>query len=306
MIELRHLRTLAALRDGGSLVAAAERLHLTQSALSHQLKELEQRLEVRVFERKSRPPRFTLAGERLLALADTVLPRIRRTEHEIARIRGGENGRLHIAVECHSCFEWLMPAMESYRRYWPEVELDIAMGHSFEPLPALAAGEVDLVITADPDARLALAYQPLFRYENVLLLPPDHRLAASERIAPGDLAGETVISYPVEPERLDIFHRFLAPAGVTVERRTSELTVMILQLVASGRGVAALPRWAASQAIERGQVIARPLGREGLWSSLFAAVRREDRDQAYIEAFVDNARESCFETLAGIRPEPAR
>lgn len=302
MIKLHHLHSLVALRDGGSLVRAAERLHLTQSALSHQLKELEERLGVRLFERKSRPPRFSVAGERLLALADELLPRIREAEHEIAHIRGGQAGRLHIAVECHSCFDWLMPAMETYRGYWPQVELDISMGHSFEPLPALARGEVDLVVTADPDGDEAITYQPLFSYQNVLLMPQRHRLAGQAWIAPEDLAGETLITYPVESERLDIFRRFLNPAGVAVERRTSELTVMILQLVASGRGVAALPQWAASQAVTTGQVIARPLGQNGLWSTLYAAVRREEQKLAYVESFVDSARESCFGALEGLRP----
>jgi len=305
MLKRHHLQILAALRDSGSLVRAAERLHLTPSALSHQLKELEGRLEVRLFERKSRPPRFSAAGERLLALADEVLPRFRAAEQEIARIRGGECGRLHIAVECHSCFDWLMPALETYRAHWPQVKLDLSMAHSFEPLPALKRREVDLVITADPVDDQAIAYLSLFSYQNQLLIPPGHRLSARARITPQDLAGETVITYPVAEDRLDLFRRFLVPAGVAVTRRTSEATVMILQLVASGRGLAALPQWAASQAIDSGQVVARPLGKNGLWSSLFAAVRREDRGLAFVEAFVENARESSFRTLEGVRAADA-
>ncbi|MEJ2061321.1 MAG: LysR family transcriptional regulator [Gammaproteobacteria bacterium] len=302
MLKLHHLHSLAALRDSGSLVRAAERLHLTQSALSHQLKELEERLGLQLFERKSRPPRFTVAGTRLLALADELLPRIRETERDLAHIRGGQHGRLHIAVECHSCFDWLMPTMERYRRDWPQVELDISMAHSFEPLLALGQGEVDLVITSDPVTQRELAYHPLFSYQNVLLVPPRHRLAGSVWITPQDLTEETLITYPVETQRLDVYRRFLAPAGVQVARRTSELTVMILQLVASGRGVAALPQWAASQAVASGQVIAKPLGETGLWSTLYAAVRGEEGKNAYMEAFVQTARETCFEVLEELRP----
>ena len=302
MIELRHLYSLAALRDSGSLTRAAERLHLTQSALSHQLKELEERLGLRLFERKSRPPRFSVAGGQLLALADALLPQIRAVERELTRIRGGQAGRLHIAVECHSCFDWLMPAMACYRTYWPQVELDLSMGFSFEPLSALVRREVDLVVTADPVEQAEITYQPLFSYQNVLLLPPQHRLAAQTWIEPQDIDGETLITYPVAMERLDLFRRFLAPAGVEVIRRTSELTMMILQLVASGRGLAALPQWAASQAVAAGQVVTRPLGEEGLWSTLYAAVRREEQELAFFEAFINTARETCFDTLEGLRP----
>ncbi|MDD3518745.1 MAG: LysR family transcriptional regulator [Chromatiales bacterium] len=305
MIELRHLRSLTALRDSGSLTAAAERLHLTQSALSHQLAELEQRLDMKLFERKSRPPRFTLAGERLLALAEDLLPRLREAERDLARLRGGHSGRLHVTVECHSCFEWLMPALETFRGYWPEVTLDLSMGYGFEPLPALARGDVDLVVTADPVEHAGIVYEPLFRYQNVLLMPPGHALCNKPWIAPVDLAGETVISYPVEPERLDLFRRFLAPAGVEVTRRSSELTVMILQLVASGRGLAALPQWAAASAAADGHVVTRPLGEHGLWSTLYAAVREEQRELAYVAEFIGTAKASCFATLEGLRAATA-
>lgn len=302
MIELRHLRSLTALRESGSLTAAAERLHLTQSALSHQIKELEERLGTPLFERKSRPPRFTAAGERLLALADEVLPRVRETERDLARIRGGHAGRLHLAVECHSCFEWLMPAMETFRDHWPEVKLDLSSGHGFEPLPALARGDVDLVITADPVALDGLAYEPLFRYQNLLLLPRRHPLTARPWIAPADLAGEILITYPVETERLDLFRRFLDPAGIQVTRRTSELTVMIIQLVASGRGLAALPQWAVARVATASQLITRPLAEKGLWSTLYAAVRRGERGTAYVADFIDTTRDNCFANLEGLRP----
>ena len=109
MLDIRHLRTLAALRDGGSLVEAARRMHLTQSALSHQLKDLEERLNSPLFERKSKPLRFTRAGLELLQLADKVLPLISQTERNLQKLASGHSGRLHMAIECHSCFDWLMP-----------------------------------------------------------------------------------------------------------------------------------------------------------------------------------------------------
>ena len=302
MIEWRHLRSLAALRDSGNLTTAAERLHLTQSALSHQLKELEERIGAKLFERKSRPLRFTLAGERLLNLADQVLPQVRAAERDLARLRDGRAGRLHLVIECHSCFDWLMPALDAFRALWPEVALDISMGYGFEPLPALARGQIDMVITADPLPGEGVRYQPLFRYQNVLLLPVGHPLAAKSWIAPADLAGETLITYPVEVERLDLFSRFLMPAGVTVERRTSELTLMIVQLVASGRGLTTLPQWAVTQATASGQLTTRPLGEQGLWSTLHAAIRAEDHEVAYLSEFIEMARSKCFATLEGLRP----
>ncbi|MCE2425357.1 MAG: LysR family transcriptional regulator [Pseudomonadales bacterium] len=302
-IELRHLRTVAALRGAGTLVEAAERVYLTQSALSHQLKDLEERLGCTLFIRKTRPMRFTSAGKRLLQLADQVLPLVQAASLDLARLAGGESGRLYMSIECHSCFEWLLPAINAYREDWPEVELDIAGGFHFQPLPALVRGDLDLVVTSDPIEEGGLAYLPLFGYEAQLAMAMDHPLAEKEWIEPEDLTDETLIAYPIDRSRLDIFTLFLDPAGVNPARmRTAELTTMMVQLVASGRGVCCLPNWALHEYIEREYVVARSLGEEGVWPNLYAAVRAEQRDAPYVAAFVALAKETCFKNLVGIVP----
>lgn len=301
-LEFRHLRTLAVLRDTGSVVQAAERLHLTQSALSHQAKALEEYFGLPLFIRKSRPLRFTLAGERLLKLADIVLPAVTAAERDLEQFAGGRAGRLYIAIECHSCFEWLMPTMDTFRDHWSEVEMDILTGFSFDPLPALGRGDVDLVITSDPIDDSAISYEPLFSYQGMLAMANTHILAAKEWIEPRDLSSQTLIHYPVERERLDVFKHFLTPAGVEpAATRTTELTVMIMQLVASHRGVAALPSWVLTEYLARNYVAARPLGKEPFWCTLFAAIRTLDMQLPYIRDFIKTACETSFRVLHGIR-----
>ncbi|MBH79360.1 MAG: LysR family transcriptional regulator [Gammaproteobacteria bacterium] len=300
-VELRHLRTLVALRDTGSMVEAAERVFLTQSALSHQIKDLENRLGSALFIRKTRPVRFTTAGRRLLKLADEVLPRVHSAEQDVGRIAGGESGRIYMAIECHSCFEWLLPAINEYREHWPDVELDIASGFHFAPLPALARGDLDLVITADPLDDQGLAYVPLFSYEAQLAVAREHDLVERPWIEPGDLADETLICYPVDRSRLDVFTSFLDPAGVEPARvRNAELTTMMVQLVASGRGVACLPNWALHEYRQRDYLVVKSLGEEGVWPTLYAAVRSDQAEAAFIQGFVDVAKQTCFRDLVGI------
>ena len=302
MIDLRHLKTLAALRDAGSLVEAAERVHLTQSALSHQIKDLEERLDCSLFIRKTKPITFTAAGQRLLTLADDILPMIKTAERDIARLAGGEAGRLNICIECHSCFDWLMPTIDHFRQNWPEVEMDLSTGFSFQPLPALARGDIDLVITSDPEPRNGIVYEPLFSYESLLGLSRQHRLVARKFIQPEDLTEETLITYPVDTNRLDLFSRFLDPAEVEpAEIRTAELTVMMVQLVASGRGVAALPNWAMHEYLERDFIQARPLGEKGLWCTFYAAIREDQQNSDFMTDFLATARDVSFKTLKGIR-----
>jgi LysR family transcriptional regulator for metE and metH len=302
LIELRHLKTLVALRDTGSLVEAADRLFLTQSALSHQLKDLEYRLDCTLFVRKTKPPRFTSAGRRLLNLADEVMPMFKLAERDIARLAGGEAGRLHICIECHSCFQWLVPCMDKYRGNWPEVELDITGGFNFAPLPALVRGDLDLVITSDPVDLPGIAYVPLFRYEAMLAVGPQHKLSQRSFIEPADLRDEVLIMYPVERDRLDIFTRFLDPSDVEPQEiRTAELTAMVVQLVASGRGVASLPNWSLAEYEPLRTVVAKSLGEHGLWATLYAAIREDQMDAPFMEDFLRTSSDTCFETLQGIK-----
>ncbi len=275
---------------------------MTQSALSHQLKDLEDRLECSLFVRKTKPPRFTSAGRRLLNLADEVLPMVRNAERDIARLAGGETGRLHICIECHSCFQWLIPCLDRYRGDWPEVELDLSGGFSFAPLPALVRGDLDLVITSDPVDLPGIRYVPLFTYEAMLGLSKDHRLANRDMILPDDLEQEMLITYPVERDRLDVFTRFLDPLDIEpASVRTAELTPMIIQLVASGRGVTCLPNWALTEYLEQQTIIAKKLGESGLWCTLYAAIREDQSDMAFMRDFLITASETCFSTLNGIK-----
>ena len=150
VLDIRHLRCISAIHETGNLARAADRLHVTQSALSHQIKGLEQALDLPLFLRNSKPLRLTPAGQKLLSFAQRVLPQFADLEGDLKRMAGGETGRLFIAIECHACFEWLLPVLEKFRMKWPEVDVDIRLGASFAALPALQRGEVDLVVSSDP------------------------------------------------------------------------------------------------------------------------------------------------------------
>ena len=301
ILEVRHLRTLVALRDSGSLVRAAQLLNLTQSALSHQIKLLEDRYGQPLFERKSVPPQFTAVGERLLALADAVLPQVEGAERDIARLMLGQGGQMRIAVECHTCFDWLMPAMDAFRTRWPEVELDIVSGFHADPVGLLHQGRADVAIVSEVDADEAgVDYHALFGFEIRARLANTHPLVTKPHLVAQDFADQTIITYPVPDEMLDLIRQVLEPAGVRPPRRTTELTVAMLQLVASGRGVAALPLWAVQSYLDRGYVTARPIGEKGLRGELHAACLPSLSAKPYLQDFVQVTRETSFVTLKGV------
>jgi LysR family transcriptional regulator for metE and metH len=300
-LEFRHMETLLALAECGSLSKAAERLCLTQSALSHQLKALESHYGAALVEKNIRPLRFTAIGQRLLALARQVLPLVAEAGRDVARLAQGQAGPLRVTVQCHNCFDWLMPAMDSYRSLWPEVELDIISGFVIDPLPLLERGEAELAVIHDrPPPHPHVTFSPLFRYQSVALMSPKHPLAAKSWLGAEDFADQTLITYPVPDEMLDVMKHCLTPAGVNPRRRTAELTVAILQLVASGRGIAALPSWTVGNYIERGYVVSRPIGPSGLSCELYAATTHAGAEAAYIREFISLTREQSLTELTGV------
>jgi LysR family transcriptional regulator for metE and metH len=293
VIEIRHLRSLIAIAETRRIAGAAERVHLTQSALSHQVRALEEHYGIRLFERARDGVRFTQAGEKLLAAARDVLGRIAEAEREVARLKGDTRGELRIALECHTCFDWLMPVMDEFRRRWPEVEVDLVAGFHPNPIELLGSGKADLVIGSRPLKARQYFVAPLFRFEIVLVIALEHRLRAKRFIDVKELVGETLITYPVPPQRIDLIREALEPAGLKLQRRTAELTVAIVQLVASRRGIAALPNWGVKSYVEHDYVLAKRIGRTGLWSELHAIVKRGDENRPYLADLVKIVRDIC-------------
>lgn len=286
MLELRHLQMLKTLNATGSLAGTADELCVSASAISHQLKELESYYGLSLVARRTRPISFTPAGLALLKLADSILPQVARTKTTIQRMAHGQIGRLRLASECHSCFDWLMPILNRYREQWADVDLDFATGFEPEPHELLLDGDIDVLITASPLPIDGIDYLPLFHYESRLVLAPTHPLTQKDTICPSDLSNETLISYPVEQKRLDIMAHFLLPNGITpAKHRTTELTAMLIQLVASGRGVAALPDWVVADYEKKGWVVSRALG-DGLYCQLYAATTEQSGELPFMQGFL--------------------
>jgi len=291
-IELKHLRTIKAVNEAGGLARAADLLNMTQSALSHQVKGLEDQTGVELFVRRSKPLKLSAAGQRLLRLAERILPDIEKAQEEFRGLRSGKSGRMHIAIECHACFEWLFPVLETFRHNWPDVDVDIKAGLAFDALPALQKEEVDLVISSDPEDIPGVTFVPLFEYSPVFVASATHPLAAKTYIEPEDFRGETLITYPVDRTKLDIFSQLLMPAKVEPAAiRPVELTDVILLLVASNRGVSVLPDWVVREVKYSSDYITRPLTSEGITRRMYAAIREDDAEKPYMTDWIGLAKD---------------
>jgi LysR family transcriptional regulator for metE and metH len=286
-IELRHLRTIMAIHAAGSVAQAAEQLHISQSALSHQIKAIRDQLGVDLFVKNTKPMRLSAEGLRFLRAAERILPEIDLLKAEFDNLQNGQAGRLHIAIECHACFEWLFPVLNLFRHDFPDVDIDIRPGLAFRALKALADEEVDVVISSDPEDIPGVEFHQLFPYAPTFLVAKTNRLVEKDYVDAADFAGQTLITYPVERTRLDIFSQLLIPAKIEPKLiRQVELTAVMLMLVGANKGVAVLPDWVIRSADIDGGLVTKPVTRNGMTRQLYAAVRRYDQTKPFLKRFI--------------------
>ena len=292
VLERIHLAIVHEVDRLGSLTAAASVLCLTQSALSHTMRKLEDQLGTPVWLREGRSLRPTQAGEYLLAVANRVLPQLALAEERMRQFAQGERGTLRIGMECHPCYQWLLKVVSPYLARWPDVDVDVKQKFQFGGIGALFGYEIDLLVTPDPLYKPGLRYEPVFDYEQVLVVSSRHSLAGAAYVKPQQLVDEVLITYPVDIDRLDVYNQFLRPAGITPrQHKTIETTDIMLQMVASGRGAAALPRWLVDEYAGKMDVVPVKLGRNGIAKQIFVGAREADVDIDYVKAFVEQARQ---------------
>ena len=291
MLDRIHLSIVQEVEKQGSLTAAAGVLHVTQSALSHSMKKLEQQLGTDIWLREGRSLRLTQAGQYLLAVANRVLPQLNLAEERLCQFAQGERGSLRIGMECHPCYQWLLKIVSPYLAAWPDVDVDVKQKFQFGGIGALFGYEIDLLVTPDPLNKPGLVFEPVFDYEQVLVVAGNHPLAKEEYVTPKQLGNEVLVAYPVPVDRLDIYSMFLTPAGITPKRHKAiETTDIMLQMVASGRGVAALPRWLVLEYADAMNVVPVRLGKKGIAKHIYLGAREADVDIDYLRAFIAQAK----------------
>jgi len=290
MIERSHLKIIRALADNGSLTAAANALFLTQPALSHQIRYLEKKLGVSLWQREGRQLRLTQAGEVLLQTARQILPVLEQTEKTLQAYGEGKQGILRIGVECHPCYQWLKSILADFLVTLPDMDVDIVNKFQFSGLEGLLNHHVDLLVTPDKVKQQGVVYEPLFDYELVLLVEKSHVLSGESFITADALLNEMVLTFPISHDRLDIFTQFLLPSGIKPKTKAIASLDIMVQMVSLGRGVTVLPDWLATEYCQRLPVSMVRLGRQGLAKTLFAAMRQSDVDINYMTLFVDLGR----------------
>ena len=286
-VEIRHLQLLVAIADEGTVTRAGARLHLTQSALSHQLRDAEERIGTALFVRTKRKMFPTKAGEHLLATARSVIAQLRQAERELKHATGMQEGSLRITTQCNTCYHWLPGLLRKFQKRFPSVDIEIDVQSTNRPLTALLEGRLDLAIVYEQSENSTLQFEPLFQDELVVIAAPNHRFARRAFIRPQDLGEETLITYSVPPETSLLFREVLNPAGVRPQRTMwLQLTESIIGMVESGLGVGVMAKWAVQPQLAAGTLACTRLTRSGLTRNWAAAFIRTKVVPSYITEFI--------------------
>lgn len=292
MLDRQQLEMVHAIDKYGTVTKAAEHLFISQSALSHAIKKLETQLDLALWRKTGRTLKLTAAGQHVLMAATKILPQFERFEAELTALKSGFVGSLKLGIECYPCFDWLLQVVSPYLKQYPDVDVDIKNEFQFGGMGALFGHEIDLLITPDPLLNKGIEYIPIFDYSQVLVVNAQHNLANQSMVLPADLEDLTLLTYPVETSRLDVFSQFLLPAGRGVKQhKTLENTEMILQLVAANRGVAVLPDWLVLKADNIEDLRTLTLGPNGLTKTTYIAVRKGEQQSRFVTEFVQLAKE---------------
>ena len=286
--EVRHLQMVAAVAASGSVTRAASELHLTQSAVSHQLRDIETRLGTPLFLRVGKRMVPTAAGRRALATAQRVLDELATAEDDVRRLGANKSGVLRVCTQCNTGYHWLPPLIEAFRVKHPRVDVAIAVECTMKPVEALLEGRLDLAIVTQTIQHRQVRVRPLFDDEHAVIVAPDHPFASRAFVRPEDFAQQHLLLYTGTAEDSFTVQEILRPAGVEPQRMSFVmLTEAILEMVKARLGVSVMQTWAVEPAIRAGQVKAIPITPSGIRRRWSAATLRSADAVPYMDAFVE-------------------
>ncbi|OGU35999.1 MAG: hypothetical protein A2068_13415 [Ignavibacteria bacterium GWB2_35_6b] len=292
-MEIRHLKLIKAASEEGSLTAAGKKLFLTQSALSHQLKEIETEYGVPFFQRIGKKMILTQAGERVLSSAKTILDEIQKTDSELKSFSAGDSGVLRISTECYTCYHWLSKLLKSFHTIFPNVELQIIAEATRKPLPYLLEGKLDVAIVSSSAIGMAerhsLRSTKLFSDELVVVTYKNHRLTKKSSVRAHDFIEETLILYTVQNEDLDVFQYLLNPAGVAPKKVLKlQLTEAIIEMVKAELGITVMAKWAIKPYLKNNQLVIIPFAGTVMKRNWYAATINSHNTPRYIDSFINH------------------
>lgn len=287
-MEIRQLKLIKAIVEEGSITKAIDKLHLTQSALSHQLREAEYHLGTKIFHRINKKMVLTKAGEKVYEMANDILSRMSDTELQIKKLIYGEAGELRLSTECYTSYHWLPALMKQFHLIYPNVALTIVMEATHHPLQKLLTGQLDIAITSDPVKDDNIVYTELFQDEMVAVVPDTHPWAGKKFVVAEDFAEQPLIIHSLPMETVTVHQFLLAPAGISPKKIiVLPLTEASIEMVKAEMGIMVMAKWALQPYLRNAALKAVKIGKNGLKRTHFAATLSNKQPPEYLHRFIE-------------------
>jgi LysR family transcriptional regulator for metE and metH len=286
-MEIRHLRLIKAIVEEGSITKAIDKLHLTQSALSHQLKEAEYQVGTKLFLRTNKKLTLTKAGEKVYSIANEILDKLIETELQIKQMVYGEFGEIRISTECFSSYHWLPSVLKQFHHLYPNVELKIVTEATHYPLQKLLDNVIDIGIVSDQIKDDKIKYIELFQDEVVMVVSENHSWATKKYVVGEDFINEHLIIHSLPLETVTIHQMVLGPANITPKKITPlPLTEASIEMVKADMGVMSMAKWALQPYLKNSSIKAVKIGKNGLKRKHFIAIRTDMKQPDYFNQFI--------------------
>jgi LysR family transcriptional regulator for metE and metH len=287
-MEIRHLRLIKAIVEEGSITKAINTMHLTQSALSHQLKEAESQLGTKIFDRANKKLVLTPAGEKLYHAANEIIAKLTETELQIKKMIYGEFGEIRISTECYSGYHWLPSLMKQFHSVYPNVELKIVMEATHYPLQKLLDNEIDIAITSDPEKNESITYVELFQDEMLAIMPEGHAWEDKKYVVAEDFADQHLIIHSLPMETVTVHQLLLRPANVSPKKIiVLPLTEAAVEMVKAGMGIVVMAKWALQPYLKDPSLKAIRIGNFGLKRRHYLAFLKTKKQPDYFIQFME-------------------
>ena len=293
-LDSRQLRTFVALAKTGGFTSAAREVFLSQSAVSHSVKALEQDVGCRLFDRVGKKVLLTQAGETLLVHAERVLAEMGLARETLQHLNKWGQSRIRLAASSTACQYILPSVIRRFKEEYPDCVITIEPADASNSVELLEDNRIDIAISLEPDQLGQLSFLPLFKDELMFIISPSHEWALKGRVIRKQIQQQKFVLYNKSSQTFRMIESFFRRDGIGINTLIEFGSMdAIKELVKLGLGISVMAPWVARSEIEVGSIIALPLGRRLLGRKWGVLTWRQRSLNMPEERFVGLCREAA-------------
>ena len=295
-MELKYFRLIKTIAEEGSIANSTERLFLTQSALSHQLRELEERLAFKVFHRTRNKWELTQEGAELYKLANKLFSSIDEGFSAIKHIKEGSKGTIKLSAECQSFFHSIPSFIQKMGILYPEIEIDVSLGATHQTISQVLSEDIDIaIVTSKPESEELLSI-PVFKDEIFAIMHEEHQLNDLDYLDASHFGNVHLLINSFPLDGVAVYQQFLKPNKIhPIKISAIPFTEITLAMIQANMGIMCAPKWQLTPFKLSKELVFKRIGKNGLKREHYLVVKMKHRNKKYIHDFISSFEEDFLE-----------